>query len=56
MAKAIWETGYNEVLNIPFDELRIKSHKSKSRTFGDFYKLTMEKAEAALNALLEKGE
>lgn len=52
MAKAIWETGYNEVLNISFDELKTKSQKSKSKTFGNFYKLTVERAEAALNALL----
>lgn len=54
MAKAIWEIGHNEVLNISFDELKTKSHKSKSTTFGNFYKLTVERAEAALNALLKK--
>lgn len=53
MAKAIWETGYNKVLNIPFDKLKTESHKSNSKTFGNFYKLTLERAEAALNALLE---
>lgn len=56
MAKAIWETGYNEVFNIPFDKLKTESIKSKSKTFGNFYKFTMEKAEAALNALLRQGE
>lgn len=56
MAKAIWEIGHNKVLNISFDELKTKSHKSKSTTFGNFYKLTVERAEAALNALLEEAK
>lgn len=54
IAKAIWEVGYHKVLNTSLDELKTKSHKSKSRTFSDFYKLTMERAEAAMNALLEE--